>query len=153
MATNGIKPYLTLGLIAGIVTGWLMVLFGNSNDLQILALNLVLALKIMSIVIPVASLLLQGYKQWANPQQSKVTNPVVLLQPLGLGSVAFVAALALFLVPILIALMVIKGVDGVQLRELIYQQMNWQFCFIGLAATIVSFYINVFSNWIRSPQQ
>ncbi len=143
MSKNELNAYLTLGLIIGLITGWVLVLFAKIDDIHQLTTNIVLVLTILSILVPIVVGATQLFKLSETDLDQIQSSGVDLLKLLGYGLVAFVGAVAFFLVPIIILLMVFKEVDGGQLRDLIYAEMNWVIFLIGLIATIISLYLPI----------
>lgn len=141
-----IRLYLSFGLVIGFVLAWSIVLLQESNDIDVLSSNVVLGLKVMSILISILVASTHIFDLLQPKSEASINSNSSLIKPLQLGTIYFVGSLAFFLVPILIILMIFKGVDGGELRNLIYQNMDWSICLIGLVITIFSCYLSVITK-------
>ena len=146
MKKSEVNIYLSFGFIIGVIVGCVLTFFAPSNNMNELVSNIVEASKIMAIAIPILVIVNQGLK--LSKKQNIQTNNEDFLsfKPLESGIVIFIFSLALFLVPILLISIIFQGIDGSELRDLIYQNMNWNIILGGLLATVAGFYGSAFTN-------
>ncbi|MGK7906098.1 MAG: hypothetical protein AB4040_02570 [Synechococcus sp.] len=152
MKTSIVNPYLSIGLISGLVAGWLTILFGGESNIPSLSKNIGFAFQSMSVIIPIVSIGFQVFISLRMPIEEPSEPVSQVITPFVRGCISYVGALALFLVATLIISMVIAKADGGELRDAIYQTINWNICLIGLAVTVVSFYIPKMRKWTHKPQ-
>ncbi len=138
------NSYLKFGLITGLAMGWGLILFEKSNDIEQIYPHITWVLLILAITLPIVitvTEIVKAFKTIADQSEKTESSSISMwLNPIFLGLYCFVGGLVLFLVPVLLIIAIFKGVDIGQLRDLIYQNLNWNICLIGLGLSLISFY-------------
>ena len=146
MKKSEVNIYLSFGLIIGVIVGCTLIFLNPSEDINELVSNIVEASKIMAIAIPILVIVNQVFKLIKKTNIQTDNEDSLSFKPLESGIVIFIFSLALFIVPILLIIIIFQGTDGGQLRDLIYQNMNWNVVLGGLLATIAGLYGSSLAN-------